>query len=193
MSDDWEMKREALENLILLVLGAVPDHEISMLHLEKEVFLLWNFYPDIQEFIRFIAYFRGPFSEEIADAIKNPYFLTDSWEYHKPVNNDKISGGSVSLTGDGYRLYQDLYSDMLENDEVRPLLSGIKIVRTVYDGLSLEELLLLIYDTYPDYRIKSEVAKEIYDKREYLAKKLLKKGIISESRSKNLEGAKWYS
>lgn len=38
-----------------------------------------------------------------------------------------------------------------------PILAAMKMVRELYDKLTPEELLLLIYDTYPEYREKSNV------------------------------------
>lgn len=193
MSEDWEAKRKALEWLILLVLGAAPEREISILHLEKEVFLLWEFHPYIPQFITFVAYQRGPYSSDVRDAITDPYYLTEEWEYRPPAKKDDLTGGFVSLTPQGITKYKDYYARMLKKEKMRSLLAGIRIVRTTYDELSPEELLLLIYDTYPDFRTKSEVAKEIYDQREIIVEKLYKRGIISESKAEYLKEAKWYS
>ncbi|MPL77885.1 hypothetical protein SDC9_23745 [bioreactor metagenome] len=193
MSEDWEAKRKAQEWLILLVLGAAPEREISMLHLEKEVFLLWKFHPSIPQFITFVAYQRGPYSSEIRDAITAPYYLTEEWEYRPPTKKDDLTGGFVFLTLDGIKKYKDYYAKMLKKEDMRSLLAGIRIVRTTYDELSPEELLLLIYDTYPDFRTKSEVAKEIYDQRDKIVEKLYKRGIVSESKAEYLKEAKWYS
>jgi hypothetical protein len=41
-NNEVDLKQKGLENFILLVLG-MCDRKISLLHLEKEVFLLWNF------------------------------------------------------------------------------------------------------------------------------------------------------
>lgn len=40
-----EMRSRALEYLILLLLGT-RDQKLSILHLEKEAFFIWNFHPD---------------------------------------------------------------------------------------------------------------------------------------------------
>jgi len=193
MSEEWEAKREAQERLILLVLGVAPNQKISMLHLEKEVFLLWNFHPMIKDFINFVAYFRGPYSSEIIDVIKAPYYLTECWEYHPPSKGDNLSGGFVTLTRKGLTEYKKYYSQMLEVKELHSLLAGIKIVRTTYDDLSEEELLLLVYDTYPSFRTRSTVAKEIFEKRDIITDKLIKRGIISEEKGEYLRNIAWYS
>lgn len=192
MSDDSGAEREAQEWLILLVLGLFPDTKMSMLHLEKEVFILWNFHPMIKDLISFVAHYRGPYSSEIRDIIIEPMYLTDSWEYIPPKSEDNLSGGFVILTSEGHEKYIKYYQALLEDEDLHSLLAGIKIVRTVYDDLSDEELLLLVYDAYPDFRTKSEVADDIYKKRFELTAKLLKRGIISEEKAEYLKNAVWH-
>ncbi len=178
-----EYKQKGLENLILLVLGA-KDREISLLHLEKEVFLLWNFHPKIKPFLNFIKHYKGPFSREIEETIKNPLYLENCWVYISPKKGDKLSGGYIRLTDEGKRKYRELVKKISQYDEFIHLLAGIKIVRELYDKLTSEELLLLIYDTYPEYIEKSKVYKDIKIKKELIAKNLLKKGFIDEERYK---------
>jgi hypothetical protein len=96
--------------------------------------------------------------------------------------NDKLSGGYIKLTPKGKREYKRLLEKIQKNDEMLHLLAGIKMVRELYDKLSLEELLLLIYDTYPDYIEKSEVWKDIEKKKPQLALSLKKKGVASNER-----------
>lgn len=191
--DDFEAKRRAQEYLILLVLGAVPDKKLSMLHLEKEVFLLWNFHPSIPKFIQFVAYQRGPYAESIRDSIISPYYLTEAWEYLRPRSAGDLTGGFVRLTIKGKRTYQAYYQTVFQQEKMRPLLAGIRIVRTIYDDLTPEELLLLIYDAYPEFRIKSEVAKEIDNKREKLTAQLLRRGKVTTEKAAELRQASWYA
>ncbi|HJJ41701.1 MAG TPA: hypothetical protein O0W90_00090 [Methanocorpusculum sp.] len=194
MTSDAELKREAQETLILLVLGSVHDKndkKISILHLEKEVFILWNFHSLIKELINFIAYYKGPYSSEIRDIIINPMYFTDSWEYITPERKDKLSGGYVILTEQGVNKYKQCYKSILKDNDLHSLLAGIKIVRTLYGDLTDEELLLLIYDTYPKYIKKSEVANDIYMNRTVLSKRLYERGIISEEKAKYLQNAVW--
>ena len=180
-----DRRQKGLENSILLILGAV-DRRISLLHLEKEVFLLWNFHPKIKEYLNFIKHYRGPFSKEIQEAIWNPVYLEDFWLYIPPRNRDKLSGGHIELTDEGRKEYNRLVEKIREKEDLLHLLAGMKMVRELYDKLSIEELLLLIYDTYPDYSEKSNVYQEIKRKREILAKKLMKKGIIDKERFESL-------
>jgi hypothetical protein len=172
---------KALEKFILLVLGAI-DRPISVLHLEKEVFLLWNFHPDIREYLNFVKHYKGPFSQEISKIVHHPFYLENCWEYVPPNTSIDLGGGFVGLTPTGCIEYQRMYSAAQTKNSLLPLLSGIKMVRELYDDLSYEELLLLIYDTYPEYTEFSKVSKDIDRKKVAIAKKLLKNGIIDTER-----------
>lgn len=172
---------KALEKFILLTLGAI-DRPISILHLEKEVFLLWNFHPDIHNYLNFIKHYKGPYSEEISKIIRHPFYLNNYWQYLPPINSDDLGGGYVELTDLGRKEYQKFYSDAKKRGSLLPLLSGIKMVRELYDNLSSEELLLLIYSTYPEYTEFSKIYRDIERKRRPLAKNLLDIGLIDEQR-----------
>ncbi|MGB8215903.1 MAG: hypothetical protein WCE94_01255 [Candidatus Methanoperedens sp.] len=180
-----ELRQRGLENFILLVLGMV-DNKISLLHLEKEVFLLWNFHPQIKQYLTFIKHFRGPFSKEIQESILNPFYLDDYWMYIPPKKGDNLSGGYIELTNLGKKEYKRLVNKIREDDDLLHLLAGIKTVRELYDKLTKEELLLLIYDTFPVYIEKSKVYKDIESKKAKLAESLLNKGFIDLERYNSL-------
>ena len=180
-----DTRSRALEHLILLLLGA-RDQKISILHLEKEAFFLWNFHPDIKKFMRFISHYRGPYSEEIQQAVRNPFNLINCWTYIPPARHDTLSGGYVELTPHGKREYQRLYAASSANSQMEPILAAMTMVRELYDKLSLEELLLLIYDTYPEYQKKSDVFEAIQKSKKRLAENLVKKGYIDEDRYEDL-------
>lgn len=187
----YEKRRHAQEDLILLVLGSVPDKQLSLLHLEKEVFLLWKFHTSISKFIHFVAHIKGPYAEEISNSITEPYYRQEAWEYTKPTSQKDFTGGYVKLTESGKRDYHKLYKEMVKQDKMRSLLAGILIVRAINDDLTPEELLFLIYDTYPDFRTKSEVAKEIYEKKNEIINKLLQQGTISYEKAEELKKTSW--
>lgn len=184
-----ELKQRGLENFILLVLGVNPHRKISQLHLEKEVFLLWNFDSKyVHQYLNFIKHYMGPFSKEIQETIFNPVYLEGDWNYEPPKNKDNLSGGYVYLTEKGISDYETLIEAIKsdKNEDMMHLLAGITIVRNLYDKLTLEELLLLIYDTYPDYTEKSRVSKSIEQNKEKLATNLLSKGLIDKKRYASL-------
>ena len=107
-------------------------------------------------------------------------YLEGHWNYVS--SRDRISGGYVQLTPKGKQEYKRLVEKLQDNEDMLHLLAGIKMVRELYDKLSLEELLLLIYDTYPDYTERSEVWEDIKKKKSQLAISLKRKGVASDER-----------
>ena len=95
---------KALERFILLVLGAA-SRRISLLHLEKEVFLLWNFHPYIRKYIQFVRHYRGTYSAEFRETIDHPFYLTGLWQIPHRRRGDGISGGDITLPSDGRNEY----------------------------------------------------------------------------------------
>ncbi len=176
----FDQRRESLEDLLLLVLGAVPETPMSMLHLEKEIYILYNFHPAIPKFIEYRAHLRGPYSSDIESAIFSPYIRTEDWDYIPAKKGDKYSSGSVRLTETGKKHYQELYQVMMANKKMHSLLSGIEIVRGLYDRLTPKEFIYLIYKTYPEMTVNSEIKKEIFADSELISKNLQKIGYIAE-------------
>ena len=163
--------QKGLENLILLVLGA-KDSKISMLHLEKEVFILWNFDPSIKVYLHFIEHYRGPYAPEIPETIKDPVYYYNDWVYLPPKNKDYLSGGYAKLTDNGRKNYKKILSKIKHNNnpDLMHLLTAIQMVRQLYDKLSFKELLLLIYDAYPRYIKASQEFNKINRERNKISK-----------------------
>jgi hypothetical protein len=179
------IKQKGLESLILLIIGA-SSRPISLLHLQKETFLLWNYHPYMKDFLHFIKHYRGPFSSEVEKVVLYPFYLDGCWSYEPSSRNDKLSGGFIKLTPKGVKKYQELFQKARMNENLIILLTGIQAVRELYDKLSLEELLLLIYDTYPEYKLRSNVSKAIFQKKKSLAQEIYKKGFIDKERMESL-------
>ena len=60
----------------------------------------------------------------------------------------------------------------------------MKLVRRLYEKLTTDELLFLIYATYDEYTEKSHKAKSLLTKKSRMrfAQQLLEKGVITKSR-----------
>ena len=127
MVDDFESTREAQEDLILLLLGVDPKNHMSKLHIEKDIFLLYKIHPKIQQFIEFSAYRRGPYSQDIAEAIQSPYYRTEEWDYSPLNKHDKYSSGYIKLTEKGLKEYKKLYDDMLRKEKCTHYLLELKL------------------------------------------------------------------
>ncbi len=179
--------QRGVEMFLLLLIGGGTGR-ISMLHLEKEAFILWNFHPGVHDFIQFVAHLRGPFSKEIADTIRSPVYCEDCWLYTPPMRGDRMSGGQVELTSAGHKQYNNLFELMQKQQQpsLNALLTGIRMVRRLYDQLTDEELLLLIYDTYPNFATKSTVIANIEKRRIELAEQMARRGVIDRERLESL-------
>jgi len=180
-----DLKQKSRENLVLLIIGS-SHHRLSMLHLEKEAFLLWNFHPGIKDFIKFIKHYRGPFSKEVQESVTAPMYCLGCWNYSSPTRGERLSGGYVSISPEGEKEYRRLVKRMEEDPDLRQLLSAVRMVRQMYDGLSVEELLLLVYDTYPEYIDRSDVYKDIAKKRRPISLGLYDRGLIDRRRLESL-------
>lgn len=151
--------QKAVEYLVLLLLGSSKKKKLSVLHLEKEFFYLWNATEYIKQLIEFVAHYKGPFSSALAETLKSPMWLEDYWEY-KP-KKDKISGGTVELTSIGEKEYNKLVDKIHLDDRTQliHILAAMELLHDLYDDLKPEELLYLVYTNprYKNYTKKSEV------------------------------------
>ena len=77
-----------------------------------------------------------------------------------------------------------------KNNSFQIFLSSLKLIRDLYDELENEELLFLIYETYPEYTEYSRISDELLknkSKRVKITRSLLSKGIITEKRFEELK------
>jgi len=170
--------QKRIENLILLLLGTSKEGRLSVLHIEKELFLLQEAASDfLTDLYYFIDHYRGPYSKEIYDAIITPMFLESCWRYES--SHDNLSGGFAQLNVDGKKEFQritkKIYSE--ENEKVIQLLAAMDILHDLYDGLTPRELLYIVYTSkeYKRYIKKSIVYDQVVNDRtrESLKKKML--------------------
>jgi len=177
MSSNEELDEgEILERYIILLLGIIDKPIPSLIHLQKEIFILSQANPTIQKFINFEKHYYGPYSQDINEIIQDPLYYKDAF------NRDQ--SGRIAITPRGKEIYNQLIDRYKSNKRFLEFLAMIKMTRELYDKLTSEEFLLLIYITYEKYIEKSKVSKEILskNKRIKLARNLLKKGIITENR-----------
>jgi uncharacterized protein YwgA len=169
---------EAIERWIILLLGVVDTRPIpSETHLQKELFLLSKSSPKISELIRFDKHHFGPYSVDLDDVSKNPVFLSDT--YALDSENKKIF-----ITPRGVEVYERMVSEYGDQAKFSQLMAMMRMVRDLYDRLSTDELLFLIYVTYEEFTERSWKSMELLSepKRSMLAKRLLRKGVITSKR-----------
>jgi len=168
-----------VENYIVLLLGIVDRPIPSILHLEKEMFILSKTNPAVARFIPFMKHYKGPYSDVLNDLVKNPLFYPNAY---------KIINGRIYLTPEGKKIFSEIVKTNEKNEKFRQLLATLKMIRELYDRLSDEELLFLIYITYPEFKRRSDISDRLLSaqKREEIARKLLKKGLITKKRYKEI-------
>lgn len=118
-----------------------------MLQMQKEFFYLWRSSSKIKPLIRFIAHYKGPYSEALKDTITNPVYLQDLWDFVPPKNNDDLSGGIIKLNKDGIKKFSE-YLNLIKsknNLDLIQLLAAMRLLHDLYDELSPKELLYMIY------------------------------------------------
>ncbi len=173
------MDQEA-ETAIILLLGADSKPLPTIWHLQKEMFVLSEVYSRIQELFHFTRHYEGPYSQVLNDLIKDPMYFEDAYSY---------SQDGLQLTSYGKKIFRDLKTQNRDNKRFEQLLTSMKLTREVYDKLSKDELLFLIYATYPSYTELSNVYDKLMgdrSKRNQLARGLLHKNMITLGRYEEL-------
>ncbi len=179
---DTENSVQNIEKYLIILLG-IDDHPIpSLTHLQKEMFVLSKAIPRIGDFVKFQKHYLGPYSEDLSDIVKEPVYFS------KAFKQDSKQG--YRITEEGKQILDKMIESNKENPRFLHLISLAKIVRRLYDRLTRDELLLLIYITYDEYTELSSVSEKLLsqNKKQELARNLLNKGLITESRFKEIVG-----
>lgn len=171
---------EIIERYLILLLGSVDRPIPSSEHLQKELFVLSKSNPKIAEIIFFDKHYKGPYSSDLNDITKEPAYHSDAYELDRYQR--------LHITSRGKEIYEKLISENIANPRFKDFLSMIKMVRELYEKLTVRELLFLIYITYDEYTQKSSISKELLspENKEKFSKKLLEKGLITEKRYNEL-------
>ena len=171
---------QEVEKYIILLLGVISKPIPTLWHVQKEMFILSNVNPKIQEFFNFEKHYEGPYSQVLQDFIKDPFYFDRAYA---------SSSAGISLTQSGKQIFEDMKKQYGANERFQRLLTAMKLTRTIYDKLSKDELLFLIYITYPDYIELSNIYNELVndkEKKKQLATSLLRKEMITQKRYEEL-------
>jgi hypothetical protein len=171
---------EVTERYLILLLGVVDQPIPSATHLQKELFTLSQANPRMGRFISFEKHYFGPYSDDVKDAAENPVFNRDAY-----VIDDR---NKLVLTHEGRRKFDVLISENSEEPRFTELLSMMRMVRELYERLTVDELLFLIYVTYEEYTERSDKSKELLSpgRSRKLSNELLRKGVITRRRYEEL-------
>jgi hypothetical protein len=194
LSELEDKRNKDLEMLVLLVLGKA-NGELSVLHLQKIIYTIWRFHPEVRKLLDFEPHIKGPYSEDLNEILREPTLLKDCWEYIPPKKSsksEKIKGGYIKLTKEGYRKYEKmmhiLEQKSKEDENILNLLGAVDLVTKLYSKLEWDELLLLLYtdENNKEFIEKSELSKEILKKSDRIINKLIAKEIYPEELKENL-------
>ncbi len=165
-----------VDRFILLLAGANDQKAIpGPLWLQKEMYVLQNMYPELEDDTDFEPYFLGPHSDIVqneAEELKNSNLIT-------------VEKGQIKLTNDGKKIFQ------LLKKQYDPKIEKISEFKEMLNDLPKNELLAFIYFSYPS---PEELEKESIEyqylrpKRKQLAISLFLKDKISAQKAAQIAG-----
>lgn len=173
------MSSEAVEKYMVLLLGVRDRPMPTQWHLQKEMFLLSKAVPKVSEFFDFKKHYNGPFSPALKEILEEPLYYDGAYKIHR----DK----TIGLTKHGREVFNKIVAENQDKNgqKFASLLKTISLVRDVYDRLEKDELLFLVYQTYPEHIEASNIYDQMVadvKRRTRLAKSMRDKGLITDER-----------
>ncbi len=172
MTDEIE-----IGEMYLIMLLAVEDRPLpSRFHIQKELFVLSQINPKIQEIFNFKKHYKGPYSQFLDEIIDAPMYHPNSFI----TLNQKIL-----ITSEGQKNFLEIKNKFSQDKKFIELISTLKLIRELYDKLSINELLFLIYETYPEYTKFSDISDRLLKNksiRKIILDSLSSKGVITDKR-----------
>jgi hypothetical protein len=160
------------KKLIALLLSGAEKPIRSKVNFQKELFLLIRSMPQFESLFDFMPHRLGPYSNSADQVIEsNPeLFVADN--------------KGIYLSDEGQRFRSSVQKEM-RPENLEQLNKSIEFIRSVYDHLTDDEFMFLIYMTY-DYTEKSDRFDALLKRRKQLADSLLRKKIITHQRHQEL-------
>jgi len=154
--------------LIALLLSGADQPIPSKVNFQKELFLLIKAMPQFESIFDFIPHRLGPYSNSAERIIE--------------INSDLFVADNkgIYLSDDGKRFKSSVQKEM-RPENLEQLMQSIEFIRSVYDHLTDDEFMFLVYMTY-DYTEKSDRFDALLKKKKQLADSLLRKKIITNQR-----------
>ena len=177
MIDEKIAELNEVDKFILLLLGAKNKEPIpGPIHLQKEMFILSNLFPVLDDETDYEPYFLGPHSEIVAGE-------AEQLSMSGLIN---AVSGNIRLTKDGIEAYQKLMKNASENE-----IEKIEEFKDFLNDLTKDELLAFIYFSYPsveELEKESIEYKDLLPKRKKLAISLYKKEKLSAQKAAQIAG-----
>lgn len=170
-----------VEEFIVSLLGSKENSCPTVWHLQKEFFIFTKMNPKAKQLFNFVKHYEGPYSEILQESLREPMYYEDAFITKQ--------NGEICLTDEGHEIFDNLRKRYTHDEKFIHIINNFKLIRDIYDKLTKEELLFLIYVTYPEYIEYSNVYDRLVrdqKKKLQLSEKLLKKGLITEERYKEL-------
>jgi hypothetical protein len=170
-----------VESYAILTLGVDEKPIPSIVHLQKELFILSKMKPEIQDKFNFEAHYMGPFSSTLQSVIDSPVYNADAFG----MDNSKIF-----LNENGEKAFKLFLKEYSKEEDFQSLITSLKFIRKIYDKLTSNELLFLVYDTYPEFLERSRVSDELIKNRntaQRIITGLFTKNMITSERFEELK------
>ena len=172
---------EIREQFVILLLGVTDRPVPTIRHVQKELFILSKIQPKIQELFQFEKHYEGPYSPLLQEAVREPLHYDRAYQVS--------SNDALILLPKGRTIFDDLMQQYDNASNFKQIMDSLRLIRTIYDKLSKEELLFLIYVTYPEFIEFSNVYDNLVKnelKRQQILSNLLRKGLITKDRYEEL-------
>ena len=176
---------EQSEKLIILLLGARAFPIPSFAHLQKEMFMLSKTYPKVDEVFNFQKHLLGVYSQTLQALAEEPYYFAGAYTF---------DANGIRLTREGREVFEKMMRESKNNFVFQNVISSAKLIRTLYDKLSDDELLFLMYITYPEFTELSSVYEQLVrnkGSRVRILEDLRRKGTITQERYEELSAMKF--
>jgi len=160
------------KKLIALLLSGAEKPIRSKVNFQKELFLLIRSLPQFESLFDFMPHRLGPYSNSAEQIIEsNPeLFVADN--------------KGIYLSDEGERFRSSVQKEM-RPENLERLVKSIEFIRSIYDHLSDDEFMFLIYMTY-GYTEKSDRFDVLLKRKKQLADSLLRKKVITHQRYQEL-------
>lgn len=179
MSKQESIRLNRIKVLLLLLL----DRPMSKLDVQKFVFLLSRGREVLWSELQFEPYYMGQYSEILEHnlgELAQEGLIQEKPEEVLPLERGmKARQKIISL--------KEALSEKL-GYSIEEVLKEIEDLRELREGLSEDEFLALIYYTFPEYAVNSEIMERIEEKRREIAMNLYLKGKVSLSKAAEIAG-----
>ena len=166
-----------VDKFILLLLDAKDSEPIpGSMHLQKEMYLLQNVFPELANEMDYEPCFLGPYSK----------IVSDKTEQLASSGMIIAQSGKIELAFDGRKVV-----DVLKNNLEEKVIQKIREFKEFLNDLTKDELLAFTYFSYPsqDGLEKESVEyKDLIPKRQRLAISIYQKGKISAQKAAEIAG-----